>query len=1259
MEAPSNPYVAGDPVGKHPSFVGREDVLRKVLRVLHHPDQNAVTLYGQRRTGKTSILQYLEVHLPEEGPYRPVYFDLMSYGAAPLPRLLQGLAQTIAGVLNLPPPDLDPDPETAFGTTWLPQALEALPAGHCLVLLMDEFDVLADREIDQRRKRAFFGYMRDLRRRVPPERLNFVFVLGRTLDDLDIVAQGLFKDLPSVRVSLLSRKEAERLVRLSERQGSLAWSDAAVERVWAWTAGHPYLTQALCAEVWEAAYEEEDKPPPASPEAVDEAVPAALERSEHMFTWLWEGLGPAEKVVAAALAEAGPIVVDDDRLGAILSDSGVRILIRELRDAPRLLQDWDILEPADGGYRFRVKLLRRWIALHHPLARTQDELDHIQPVADNLFQAARSSHLGGDPERAAGFLRQALELNPSHLGALELLAEISLAREELDTAQEALERLHDLAPSRARARLKQVYLKRAAAVTGDGEEAEQERLEWYERILTIAPDDLDALAGKERIEQARLERRRLEAQYRQAMAAMAQGDSERAISLLRDLIAKEPTYRQGEAAKALYKAVQEGRQRRRGEWRWMVAGIGGLVMFLLGVGVLLMVLGKGPEWSLAVPQISPTPTSTYRPTLSPTAALVPTPTSTPTATPVPTLTSTPTATSVPTPTPRPVFASTPVPHPVVALSPRNAREVVQLARWGKGTVNEVAWSPNQQLLAVASSLGVYLYDAKTLEEVRFFETEAWVNSIAFSPDGRLLASGSGDGTVQLWRVESGELVRTLKGHTSSVWSVAFSPDGRLLASGSGNGIVRLWRVGTGKEVQTLEGHTGKVYSVAFSSGGLLLASGSEDKMVRMWDVESGKLVRVLGGHMDSVYSVSFSPDDRLLASGSGDGTVRLWEVENGELMRLLMGHTDSVWSVAFSPDGVLLASGSEDNTIWLWEVETGRLVQKLEELTAWVGSIAFSPDGRLLASGSGDGTVQLWEVATGKSVRTLTGHMGSVWSVAFSPNSALLASGSRDNMVRLWEVGAGRLMRALEGHTDDVASVAFSPDGQLLASGSADGTVRLWEVETRQLVRTLEGHTGSVWSIAFSPGGRLLASGSWDRTVRLWDVETGKLVRTLVGHTDWVRSIAFSSDGSLLASGADDGTVRLWEVETGRLIRTFWGHTGSVWSVAFSPDGRLLASGSLDGTVRLWGMETGKLVQTLEGHASWVESIAFSPDSQLLASGSEDKTVRLWDVGGGEVVQTLEGHTGGVLSVTFSPDGRLLASGSGDGTVRLWGVGGP
>ncbi|CAI7611180.1 unnamed protein product [Penicillium pancosmium] len=574
-------------------------------------------------------------------------------------------------------------------------------------------------------------------------------------------------------------------------------------------------------------------------------------------------------------------------------------------------------------------------------------------------------------------------------------------------------------------------------------------------------------------------------------------------------------------------------------------------------------------------------------------------------------------------------------------------------------------------------------------------------SVTFSPDGRLLASGSNDCTARLWDTATGALQQTLKGHSGSVWSLAFTPDGRQLASGSKDHIVRLWDTVTGALQQTLEGHLGTVYSVAVSPDGRLLASGSHDQTIRLWERATGAPIRILEGHLDLVRSVAFSYNGRLLASSSHDQTIRLWDTATGALQQTLEGHSYSVQSVAFSPNGKVLVSGSHDKTVRLWDTATGVLRQTLKGHSGSVWSVAFSPDGRLLASGSHDKTVRLWDTTTGALQQTLEGHSSTIYSVAFSPDGRLLASSSDDQTVRLWDTKMGALQRPLEAHSSAVKLMAFSRDGRVLVSGSDNKTVCLWDAASGDLQqtwkchlellfsvafsrngqllgtefndqtihirdtvigglqKTLEGHSHAAKGVVFLHDGRLLVSGSADQTVRLWDAVRGALQQTCYGHLDLVFSAAFSHR-RLLASGCNDHDFRLWDTATDNLRHTFEGHSHSVRSVAFSPDGRLLAFDNNDSTVWLWDTATGALKQTFEGHSSAVQSVAFSPNGRLLASGSRDKSVRLWCIVTGTLQHILRGYSssicdiGTVWSVAFTPDGQLLASGSDDYKVRLW-----
>jgi len=372
-------------------------------------------------------------------------------------------------------------------------------------------------------------------------------------------------------------------------------------------------------------------------------------------------------------------------------------------------------------------------------------------------------------------------------------------------------------------------------------------------------------------------------------------------------------------------------------------------------------------------------------------------------------------------------------HPLPGPPPGGEREPACVAmpmppRWGRPLEPVSDRAPLPQAVT----------DERLLR--RLEKHTGWVNSIAFHPNGRILASGSHDGTVRLWDVTSGQEMQWPLQGTAPVYSVAFSPDGRTLAWGSGDGTVQLRDVSAapvlskaeglntgmarGRRLHQLKGHVGEVNSVAFSPDGRTLASDS-DKTVVLWDVTSGREVRQLRGHRHVVQSVAFSPDGRLLASAGGDKTVRLWGVSAGPVLsktkglntgvasgravqvRRLEGHTEPVWSVAFSPDGHTLASGSHDKTVRIWDAVRSQVARLLEKHPGGVNSVAFSPDGRLLASASLD-TVVLWDLAQGRIVGQLKGHTHLVQSVAFSPDGRMLASGSWDKTVRLWQVGNRR-----------------------------------------------------------------------------------------------------------------------------------------------------------------------------------------------------------------------------------------------------------
>jgi WD40 repeat protein len=651
----------------------------------------------------------------------------------------------------------------------------------------------------------------------------------------------------------------------------------------------------------------------------------------------------------------------------------------------------------------------------------------------------------------------------------------------------------------------------------------------------------------------------------------------------------------------------------------------------------------------------------------------------------------------------------------VALSRQLAAESLTVDRADPVAARRLAaaaWRifPTRQAISALTTLVT-----EQQQDSLLFADPSSVAAVAFSPNGKLLASADRDGTVRLWdlatRQPAGAPMHAAPA-TDGVNGVAFSPDGKLLASADGDGTVRLWDPATGQPAgapmhaaRGSEGAPGGALGVAFSPDGKLLASADGDGTVRLWDPATGQLVGMPMQAVSStrggiaVDSVAFSPDGKLLASAEDDGTVRLWDPATGQPagmpLRVISAKRGiGVNSVAFSPDGKLLASADGLSRVRLWDPATGQPVgtpiHAIRVTSAFsigdgVNEVAFSPSGKLLASADGDGTMRLWNPATGQPVgapmhaaRGMDAAPGGVHGVAFSPDGKLLASADGDGTMRLWNPATGQPVgapmhaaRAIGG----VRGVAFSPDGKLLASADSDGTVRLWDPAIGQsagapmhAARAAEGADG----LAFSPDGKLLASAGGDGTVRLWNPATGQPAGAPMHAVSngSVSAVAFSPDGKLLASSGGFGTMRLWNLTTGQPAGAFLhaGHDG-LYAVAFSPDGKLLASADGDGIVRLWDSATGRAagpllhathsVKTQSGVAVWgVNGLAFSPDGKLLASGDNNGNIRLWDPATGQPVgaplHAGTGTPGGVLGVAFSPDGKLLASADGNGNVGFW-----
>ncbi|QQE67544.1 hypothetical protein GFS31_42570 (plasmid) [Leptolyngbya sp. BL0902] len=572
----------------------------------------------------------------------------------------------------------------------------------------------------------------------------------------------------------------------------------------------------------------------------------------------------------------------------------------------------------------------------------------------------------------------------------------------------------------------------------------------------------------------------------------------------------------------------------------------------------------------------------------------------------------------------------------------------------------VAFSPVDDLLATADYNHLCLW---SLSNLRLLRTLRWTWRLAFSPDGRWLASGSNDNVAKVWEVATGRCLKTLDGEDGCA-SVAFSPDGAVLA-GSYHNQVRLWDTATWEPIGTLAGHTQRIAFVAIApvpdaQGRVIVATGSHDYTVRLWDLHRRHCLHCLEGHQNLVWHLAFNADGTLLATSSMDGTIGLWEVATGTQRTVLRGHRHIVSAAVFIPHSDLLVSSSFDHTLKYWDSRDGTCLHTTLAHRGEVWSLAASADGTQLASVGNDKAVKLWEVATRQCTQTIRGSSSQIYGLA-AAGPGQVVTGGDDELARLWEVATGSEIRRFEGHQSWVWAVAVRPDSQQLATAGGDSTLKLWDMATGQCTHTLAGHTAAVYGLAFSADGHLLASGGADAGAKLWDTHTGECLRTFEGHGSWVWACVLASHHPWLVTASNDEIIKIWDIHSGDCLRTLSGHGERIWAVALSPDDSLIASASEDATARLWDIHSGDCLHTLSGHTSQVKALAFCPSGQYLATGSQDSTLKLWDVATGTCLRTFTGHTSAVSCLTFLPhdhgvDPPYLVSGSHDETLRLWDI---
>jgi WD40 repeat protein len=602
-----------------------------------------------------------------------------------------------------------------------------------------------------------------------------------------------------------------------------------------------------------------------------------------------------------------------------------------------------------------------------------------------------------------------------------------------------------------------------------------------------------------------------------------------------------------------------------------------------------------------------------------------------------------------------------------------------------------------------------------LGTVRFCQPFPW--SLAFSPDGKVLASGGYDNRVRLWGPDTGKEVRALEGHRSYVNCIAFSADGKWLASGSQDSELRLWEVATGKERRRFRGHVSPIERLALSPDGKVLASSCLGGTLRLWDTDTGKEIRSLP--IDPGYRVlamTFAPDSKHFAfNNRSDHGIQLVDVAEGKVIRTFKGHKDSVNGLTFTADGTTLISGGADHTIRAWDVASGKELRRYGDEKMSVRCLALAPDGKTLTYGTyPDGLVHILDLATNKDlVPPWKADRWCVVSIAYSPDGKKVALGRET--IAIHETATGKRLNPAPESESRVQQVEYAADGKLLAVWRYDETIEVWDTAKWRKAATIRAKTGRFTSMAFPPTGKYLttAEGDFNQGVIChWGPRTGERQQEFPQGKGWLGGLSYSADGQtlacfqvaqrgdfllrdaatgkergrisygdrsgrgprlspdgrLLACATSRNAVDLWETKAGKLVRSF-GKPGNGGPdlLAFSPDGRTIATPGgqgVDGRIAvqpdvvLWETATGKERLHIAMNEGQLSQVAFSPDGRLLAAAGRAETMHLWDAWTGQEVGRFTGHRGWMSSLSFAPDGKTLASGGADSTVLIWDVAG-